>query len=45
MFSLIESCKLNGLAPEKYISYLLRQLKGGPTEKEKATLLPCCCSL
>lgn len=45
MFSLIESCKLNGLVPEKYIAHLLRQLKGEPTEKEKAALLTCCCAL
>ncbi len=45
MFSLIESCKLNGLAPEKYIAHLLRQLKGEPSEKEKVALLPCCCTL
>ena len=45
MFSLIESCKLNDLVPEKYIAHLLRQLRGEPTEKDKAALLPCCCAL
>lgn len=45
MFSLIESCKLNGLAPEKYIAHLLRKLKGSPHDKEKAALLPCYCVL
>jgi len=45
MFSLIESCKLNGLSPEKYIRFLLDKLKGSDEQMDKTTLLPCYCSL
>ena len=44
MFSLIESCKLNGLAPEKYITLLLRKLKGANQHTDKNALLPCFCT-
>ena len=44
MFSLIESCKLNGLAPEKYITFLLRKLKGTDQYTDKNALLPCFCT-
>ena len=44
MFSLIESCKLNGLAPEKYITFLLRKLKGADQHTDKNALLPCFCT-
>ena len=44
MFSLIESCKLNGLAPEKYITFLLRKLKGANQYTDKNALLPCICT-
>lgn len=43
LFSLIESCKLNGLAPEKYIAFLLRQLKEADFNTDKSALLPCYC--
>lgn len=45
MFSLIESCKLNSLSPEKYIRFLLDKLKGSDEQMDKTTLLPCYCSL
>ena len=45
MFSLIESCKLNGLAPEKYIAFLLRQLKDADDYTDKTALLPCFCTI
>ncbi|MBQ3872445.1 MAG: transposase domain-containing protein [Bacteroidales bacterium] len=41
MFSLIESCKLNGFAPEKYIAFLLRKLKDADEYTDKNALLPC----
>ena len=44
MFSLIESCKLNGLAPEKYIAFLLRKLKDADEHTDKNALLPCFCT-
>ena len=44
MFSLIESCKLNGLAPEKYIAFLLRKLKEADRNTDKNALLPCFCT-
>lgn len=44
MFPLIESCKLNGLAPEKYITFLLRKLKGADQYTDKNALLPCFCT-
>lgn len=43
MFSLIESCKLNGLAPEKYIAFLLHKLKDADEHTDKNALLPCFC--
>ena len=45
MFSLIESCKLNGLAPEKYLSFLLRKLKDADQYTDKNALLPCFCTV
>lgn len=45
MFSLIESCKLNGLAPEKYIAFLLRKLKDADAYTDKNALLPCFCTV
>lgn len=45
MFSVIESCKLNGLAPEKYIAFLLGRLKGADESLDKQALLPCYCTL
>lgn len=44
MFSLIESCKLNGLAPEKNIAFLLRKLKDADEHTDKNALLPCFCT-
>lgn len=40
-FSLIKSCKLSHLVPEKYIAFLLRKLKDsdGTPKKRLATLL------
>jgi len=45
MFSVIESCKLNGLSPEKYIAFLLGKLKGADNTLDKQALLPCYCNL
>ena len=45
MFSLIESCKLSGLAPEKYITFLLRKLKDADKCTDKTSLLPCFCTV
>lgn len=45
MFSVIESCKLNKLSPEKYIRFLLGKIKGCTTQHDYKALLPCYCNI
>ena len=43
MFSMIESCRLNGLAPEKYLAFLLGKLRLTKEKEDLTGLLPCYC--
>lgn len=43
MYSLIESCHMNGLSPVKYIEYLMASLRTNPADTTQ--LLPCYCKL
>lgn len=45
MFSLIESCKLNDIAPEKYIRFILGKIKDCVSKKDFTDILPCYCSI
>ncbi len=46
IYSLIESCKLNNIAPVKYMNYLLDALsKPNQSEEDLEKLLPCNCAL
>lgn len=43
MFSMIESCKINKISPEKYITYLLKNLGKITNQEELRNMLPCFC--
>lgn len=43
MYSLIESCHMNGLSPVKYIEHLVASLRLDPADT--TSLLPCYCKL
>lgn len=45
MFSIMESCRLNDLQPEKYLAHLLRSLKNRGKDEDLRDLLPCNCTL
>lgn len=45
MYSVIESCRHNGIDPGKYVSYLLGKLKTSRDGEDLTGLLPCYCGL
>ncbi len=45
MYSVIESCRHNGIDPGKYISFLLGKLKTARDGEDLTGLLPCYCGL